>query len=73
MATNTTATRMALHSDFGCGAGSQRKRFVGGAYPPNTLLMIDRLVREQLLIEVSAIAAINHSSPQVDCCCCCAG
>ena len=32
--------------------------FVGGAYPPNTLLMIDRLVREEFLIEVSAVAAL---------------
>jgi enamine deaminase RidA (YjgF/YER057c/UK114 family) len=34
------------------------KLFAGGAYPPNTLLMIDRLVQEQLLIEVSAVAAL---------------
>lgn len=32
--------------------------FAGGAYPPNTLLIIDRLVQEQFLIEVSAIAAL---------------
>ena len=32
--------------------------FEAGAYPPNTLLIIDRLVREDLLIEVSAIAAL---------------
>ena len=32
--------------------------FTGGAYPPNTLLMIDRLVREEFLIEVSAVAAL---------------
>jgi enamine deaminase RidA (YjgF/YER057c/UK114 family) len=32
--------------------------FAGGAYPPNTLLMIDRLVKEELLIEVSAVAAL---------------
>jgi enamine deaminase RidA (YjgF/YER057c/UK114 family) len=32
--------------------------FASGAYPPNTLLMIDRLVREEFLIEVSAIAAL---------------
>jgi len=32
--------------------------FKNGAYPPNTLLMIDRLVREEFLIEVSAIAAL---------------
>jgi enamine deaminase RidA (YjgF/YER057c/UK114 family) len=34
------------------------KLFTGGAYPPNTLLMIDRLVQEQFLIEVSAVAAL---------------
>jgi enamine deaminase RidA (YjgF/YER057c/UK114 family) len=34
------------------------KLFEGGAYPPNTLLMIDRLVQEQFLIEVSAFAAL---------------
>jgi enamine deaminase RidA (YjgF/YER057c/UK114 family) len=34
------------------------KMFPSGAYPPNTLLMIDRLVQEQFLIEVSAVAAL---------------
>ena len=34
------------------------KMFTNGAYPPNTLLMIDRLVQEPLLIEVSAVAAL---------------
>ncbi len=34
------------------------KLFRNGAYPPNTLLMIDRLVQEQFLIEVSAVAAL---------------
>ena len=34
------------------------KLFQGGAYPPNTLLMIDRLVHEEYLIEVSAVAAL---------------
>jgi enamine deaminase RidA (YjgF/YER057c/UK114 family) len=32
--------------------------FAGGAYPPNTLLIIDRLVKEEFLIEVSAVAAV---------------
>ena len=32
--------------------------FPNGAYPPNTLLMIDRLVGEQYLIEVQAVAAL---------------
>ncbi len=34
------------------------RMFPSGAYPPNTLLMIDRLVQEPLLIEVSAVAAL---------------
>jgi enamine deaminase RidA (YjgF/YER057c/UK114 family) len=32
--------------------------FPDGKYPPNTLLVIDRLVGEQFLIEVQAIAAL---------------
>ena len=32
--------------------------FAGGAYPPNTLLMVDRLVGEQFLIEVRTVAAL---------------
>ncbi|HUA51021.1 MAG TPA: RidA family protein [Candidatus Sulfotelmatobacter sp.] len=32
--------------------------FPNGAYPPNTLLMVDRLVLEPLLIEVQPIAAL---------------
>jgi enamine deaminase RidA (YjgF/YER057c/UK114 family) len=34
------------------------KMFPSGSYPPNTLLMIDRLVKEEFLIEVSAVAAL---------------
>jgi enamine deaminase RidA (YjgF/YER057c/UK114 family) len=34
------------------------RMFANGAYPPNTLLMVDRLVREEFLIEVSVIAAM---------------
>jgi len=34
------------------------KMFSSGAYPPNTLLMIDRLVQEPLLIEVQTVAAL---------------
>jgi enamine deaminase RidA (YjgF/YER057c/UK114 family) len=34
------------------------RMFPNGAYPPNTLLMIDRLVQEQFLIEVQAVAAL---------------
>ena len=30
-----------------------------GDYPPNTLLVIDRLVREELMLEVEAIAALD--------------
>ena len=32
--------------------------FPNGAYPPNTLLIIDRLVGEPYLIEVQAVAAL---------------
>jgi len=32
--------------------------FPDGRYPPNTLLVIDRLVQEQFLVEVQAIAAL---------------
>lgn len=34
------------------------RMFPNGAYPPNTLLMIDRLVGEPFLIEVQTIAAL---------------
>lgn len=33
--------------------------FPGGAYPPNTLLVIGRLVQAQFLIEIEAVAAIG--------------
>jgi enamine deaminase RidA (YjgF/YER057c/UK114 family) len=32
--------------------------FASGAYPPNTLLMVDRLVQEPFLVEVQAVAAL---------------
>src|SRR4029077_16579396 len=34
------------------------KMFPNGKYPPNTLLMVDRLVQEPFLVEVQTIAAI---------------
>ena len=34
------------------------KMFPDGKYPPNTLLVIDRLVQEQFLVEVQTIAAV---------------
>jgi enamine deaminase RidA (YjgF/YER057c/UK114 family) len=34
------------------------RMFPDGVYPPNTLLMIDRLVKESLLFEVHTIAAL---------------
>src|SRR5471030_2557241 len=34
------------------------RMFADGAYPPNTLLMVDRLVQELLLVEVQAVAAL---------------
>jgi enamine deaminase RidA (YjgF/YER057c/UK114 family) len=33
-----------------------RQMFPEGSYPPNTLLVIDRLVRPELLVEMSALA-----------------
>jgi enamine deaminase RidA (YjgF/YER057c/UK114 family) len=32
--------------------------FPGGAYPPNTLVMVDRLVQEPFLVEVQTVAAL---------------
>jgi enamine deaminase RidA (YjgF/YER057c/UK114 family) len=32
--------------------------FPSGTFPPNTLLVVDRLVREDLLVEVAAVAAL---------------
>jgi enamine deaminase RidA (YjgF/YER057c/UK114 family) len=32
--------------------------FPDGAYPPNTLLIVDRLVQERFLVEVQTVAAI---------------
>ena len=34
------------------------RMFANGAYPPNTLLMIDRLVKEAFLLEVQTVAAL---------------
>ena len=34
------------------------RMFPDGKYPPNTLLIIDRLVHEQFLIEVQTVAAL---------------
>ena len=34
------------------------KVFPNGAYPPNTLLMVDRLVQEPFLVEVQTVAAL---------------
>ena len=34
------------------------RMFPNGAYPPNTLLMVDRLVQEPFLVEVQVIAAV---------------
>jgi enamine deaminase RidA (YjgF/YER057c/UK114 family) len=34
------------------------RMFANGAYPPNTLLMVDRLVGEQFLVEVQTVAAL---------------
>jgi enamine deaminase RidA (YjgF/YER057c/UK114 family) len=37
---------------------SYPKMFPDGRYPPNTLLIVDRLVQEQFLLEVQTVAAI---------------
>jgi enamine deaminase RidA (YjgF/YER057c/UK114 family) len=34
------------------------RMFPNGAYPPNTLLIVDRLVQEQFLVEVQTVAAL---------------
>jgi enamine deaminase RidA (YjgF/YER057c/UK114 family) len=34
------------------------RMFPNGAYPPNTLLVVDRLVQEQFLVEVQTIAVL---------------
>ena len=34
------------------------RMFPNGIYPPNTLLIIDRLVQEQFLVEVQTVAAL---------------
>ena len=34
------------------------RMFPNGVYPPNTLLIVDRLVQEPLLIEVQTVAAL---------------
>ena len=34
------------------------RMFADGKYPPNTLLIVDRLVQEQFLVEVQTIAAL---------------
>ena len=36
------------------------KMFADGKYPPNTLLIIDRLVQEQFLIEIQTVAVIER-------------
>jgi enamine deaminase RidA (YjgF/YER057c/UK114 family) len=35
------------------------KFFPDGQYPPNTLLVVDRLAGEEMLIEISAIAVLD--------------
>jgi enamine deaminase RidA (YjgF/YER057c/UK114 family) len=34
------------------------RMFASGVYPPNTLLIVDRLVQEQFLVEVQTVAAL---------------
>src|SRR5216684_4409109 len=56
-------TTYLVHSqDIGKFMDFRRREFPGmfknGVYPPNTLLMIDRLVKEAFLIEVQTVAAL---------------
>ena len=39
-------------------AGPYAEAFPDGDYPPNTLLVIDGLVREEFLLEISTVAAL---------------
>jgi enamine deaminase RidA (YjgF/YER057c/UK114 family) len=41
-----------------CRAEHYPRLFPDGVYPPNTLLIIDRLVHPDLLLEIEAVAAI---------------
>jgi enamine deaminase RidA (YjgF/YER057c/UK114 family) len=38
--------------------------FPGGVYPPNTLLVVDRLVKEEFLLEVEAVAVVAERETQ---------
>jgi enamine deaminase RidA (YjgF/YER057c/UK114 family) len=56
-------TTFLVHSQDIAGFYHWREReyprmFPDGKYPPNTLLVIDRLVQEQFLIEIQTVAAI---------------
>jgi len=56
-------TTYLVHSqDIGKFMDFRRREFPGmfqnGIYPPNTLLMVDRLVKEAFLIEVQTVAAL---------------
>ena len=37
--------------------------YPGGGYPPNTLLIIDRLVAQEYLLEVDAVAYVGEPEP----------
>jgi len=38
------------------------KLFPGGKYPPNTLLVVERLVKPEFLLEVAAIARVGNET-----------
>jgi enamine deaminase RidA (YjgF/YER057c/UK114 family) len=40
-----------------------RTLYADGGYPANTLLVIDRLVKPELLVEIEAVAHVGHGSP----------
>ena len=56
-------TTYLVHSQDIAGFMAWRQRefpqmFPDGRYPPNTLLIVDRLVQEQFLVEIQAVAAL---------------
>ena len=54
----TWCTRRTSRSSWRCRKREFPRLFPDGKYPPNTLLIIDRLVGEPFLVEVQPIAAL---------------
>ena len=47
-----------VHAALQSAGASWKNVFPDGVYPPNTLLIVDRLVQEPFLVEVQTIAAV---------------